>query len=132
MIAQAGKFPVLDLRENRDALLALSSAVRLDILSLLSEKRLNIDEIAAKLGLPQSPVATNAAILKKRTVTEEGSFIEGKAISATRLSGLRIANRHSARVRLGVKDGANHPGGLNVFGRGFGNYDQAIALRTCF
>jgi len=27
---------------------------------------------------------------------------------------------------------AEHVGGLNIFGRGFGNYDQAIVLRLHF
>jgi len=31
-----------------------------------------------------------------------------------------------------VKDEAKHVGGLNVFGKGFGNYDQAIVLRLYF
>jgi predicted transcriptional regulator len=28
-----------------------------------------------------------------------------------------------------VKDDAKHRGGLNIFGRGFGNYDQDITMR---
>ena len=28
-----------------------------------------------------------------------------------------------------VKEDAKHPGGINIFGRGFGNYDQDIVLR---
>jgi predicted transcriptional regulator len=28
-----------------------------------------------------------------------------------------------------VKADAKHPGGINIFGRGFGNYDQDIVLR---
>ena len=31
--------------------------------------------------------------------------------------------------RIGVKPEARHPGGINIFGRGFGNYDQDIVLR---
>ena len=27
------------------------------------------------------------------------------------------------------KEDARHPGGINIFGRGFGNYDQDIVLR---
>ena len=33
------------------------------------------------------------------------------------------------RLRIAVKDDAKHPGGVNIFGRGFGNYDQDIVLR---
>ncbi|MER9545553.1 transcriptional regulator, partial [Mesorhizobium sp. M0437] len=35
----------------------------------------------------------------------------------------------SIRVRIGVKDDAKRPGGINIFGKGFGNYDQDILLR---
>jgi predicted transcriptional regulator len=35
-------------------------------------------------------------------------------------------------VRIGVKAEAEHVGGMNLFGRGFGNYDQAIVLRLSF
>jgi predicted transcriptional regulator len=35
----------------------------------------------------------------------------------------------SIRLRLGIKEDAAHPGGINIFGRGFGNYDQDILLR---
>ena len=31
--------------------------------------------------------------------------------------------------KYGVKKDAKHPGGVNIFGRGFGNYDQDIVLR---
>jgi predicted transcriptional regulator len=33
-------------------------------------------------------------------------------------------------MRIEVKRDARHPGGLNIFGRGFGNYDQDIVLRV--
>ena len=45
------------------------------------------------------------------------------------LKDLDIANHHSIRLRIGVKENARHPGGINIFGRGFGNYDQDIVLK---
>jgi predicted transcriptional regulator len=32
-------------------------------------------------------------------------------------------------VRVGVKEDARHPGGINIFGNGFGNHSQDIVLR---
>jgi predicted transcriptional regulator len=32
-------------------------------------------------------------------------------------------------MRVGVKEEAEHPGGINIFGSGFGNYGQDIVLR---
>jgi predicted transcriptional regulator len=71
-------------------------------------------------------------LLKNWSVSDEGSFVDGVRISELRLSDLALTEHHSIKVRIGVKDEAEHVGGLNVFGRGFGNYDQAIVLRLYF
>jgi predicted transcriptional regulator len=71
-------------------------------------------------------------LLKNWIVSEEGSFVDGVRISEVRLADLALTEHHSIKVRIGVKDEAEHVGGLNVFGRGFGNYDQAIVLRLGF
>ena len=35
----------------------------------------------------------------------------------------------SIRVRIGVRDDAENLGGVNIFGKGFGNHDQDMVLR---
>jgi predicted transcriptional regulator len=71
-------------------------------------------------------------LLKNWSVSDEGSFVDGVRISDVSLHDLALADHHSVKVRIGVKDEAEHIGGLNIFGRGFGNYDQAIVLRLYF
>ncbi len=71
-------------------------------------------------------------LLKNWRVTPEGSFIDGQRISDVTLSDLEIQNHHSITVRFGVKENADRVGGINIFGRGFGNYDQDIVLRLFF
>jgi len=71
-------------------------------------------------------------LLKNWSVSDEGSFVDGVRISDVRLSDLSLPDHHSIRVKMGIKDKAEHVGGLNVFGRGFGNYDQALVLRLYF
>ncbi|HZY50526.1 MAG TPA: metalloregulator ArsR/SmtB family transcription factor [Devosia sp.] len=68
-------------------------------------------------------------MLKTWKVTREGSFVDGMKISPVSLKDLDLANHHSIRLRIGVKENAKNPGGVNIFGRGFGNYDQDIILR---
>ncbi len=65
------------------------------------------------------------------SVTDEGSYVDGVQVSGVTLSDLHLADHHSIKVRLGIKDDAQNVGGLNIFGRGFGNYDQDIVLRLC-
>ncbi len=62
-------------------------------------------------------------------MTKDGTFVDGMKISPVSLVDLDLANHHSLRVRIAVKPDARHPGGINIFGRGFGNYDQDIILR---
>jgi len=67
--------------------------------------------------------------LKSWRVTPEGSFVDGMKISPVSLRDLDLSDHHSVRLRIEVKPDARHPGGVNIFGRGFGNYDQDIILR---
>jgi predicted transcriptional regulator len=67
--------------------------------------------------------------LKTWRVTAQGTFRDGARVSETSLAQLALESHRSVRVRIGVKDDAKHPGGINIFGRGFGNHDQDIVLR---
>jgi predicted transcriptional regulator len=63
------------------------------------------------------------------SVTEEGSYIDGVPISPVTIADLKLADHHSVKVKIGIKEDAEYVGGLNIFGRGFGNYDRDIVLR---
>ena len=67
--------------------------------------------------------------LKSFRVNGTGTFVDGLKISPVSLKDLDLDTHHSIRLRIGVKADAKHPGGINIFGRGFGNYDQDIVLR---
>jgi predicted transcriptional regulator len=67
--------------------------------------------------------------LKNWRINRQGSFIDGVKISNVTLDDLHVDQHRSLRLRIGVKEDAEHPGGINIFGRGFGNYDQDIVLR---
>ncbi|TPW33300.1 helix-turn-helix domain-containing protein [Martelella alba] len=68
-------------------------------------------------------------MLKRFRITANGSFVDGMRISDMSLSDLRLDQHHSIRLSISVRDNARHPGGINIFGKGFGNYDQDIVLR---
>ena len=68
-------------------------------------------------------------VLKYFRVTQYGTFIDGIRISDTSLADLGLLDHRSIRLRIEVPETAEHPGGINIFGRGFGNYDQDIVLR---
>jgi predicted transcriptional regulator len=67
--------------------------------------------------------------LKTWRVNKSGSFIDGVSISGVTVDDIGLSEHHSIRMRIGIDDSARHPGGVNIFGRGFGNYDQDILMR---
>jgi predicted transcriptional regulator len=62
-------------------------------------------------------------------VTEKGSFIDRRQVSEVMLGDLKLNDHHSVIVRIGIGDNAEHVGGINIFGKGFGDYDQDIILK---
>ena len=67
--------------------------------------------------------------LKTWRVSNAGSFIDGVRISDVSIDDLDLQRHHSIRMRIGIDPKATHPGGVNIFGKGFGNYDQDIVMR---
>ena len=67
--------------------------------------------------------------LKTWRINTSGTYVDGVRISDVTLDKLDVEAHRSIRLRIGVKKDAKHPGGVNIFGRGFGNYDQDIVLR---
>lgn len=68
-------------------------------------------------------------MLKVWRVNLDGSWIDGVASRDVTLKDLNIGGERSLDVTIGVKPDANHVGGLNLFGRSFGNYPQDLVLR---
>lgn len=68
-------------------------------------------------------------MLKTWNVGPDGTFVDGQKISDIVLQDLEISDHSSVRLKIEVKAEGRHPGGVNIFGRGFGNYDQDIILR---
>jgi predicted transcriptional regulator len=67
--------------------------------------------------------------LKTWRINKSGSFVDGVSISDVTVHDVGLAEHHSIRMRIGIEENAHHPGGVNIFGRGFGNYDQDIVMR---
>ena len=73
---------------------------------------------------------TNYGLLKRWRVTKAGTFLEGAALSEVTLADLTLGASHHIDVRIAVKNDSHNVGGINLFGRKFGNYEQDIVMRT--
>jgi predicted transcriptional regulator len=67
--------------------------------------------------------------LKTWRIEEAGTFVDGVRISDVTIEDCDLHLHHSIRLRIGIDAAAEHPGGVNIFGKGFGNYDQDIVMR---
>ncbi|BDI29628.1 transcriptional regulator [Capsulimonas corticalis] len=72
---------------------------------------------------------TQHGLLKVWSVDNQGSSVDGMAVSDKSIKELMIGLRQPVTVRIGIKPDAEHVGGFNLFGRGFGNYEQDLTLR---
>ena len=75
---------------------------------------------------------TQFGLLKIWSVDEVGSYVDGNQVSEVNLSKLFIVPQQPITIRIGVKPDAEHQGGFNLFGRGFGNYAQDLVLRLIY
>jgi len=72
---------------------------------------------------------TQFGLLKIWSVDMDGTFVDGALVSPTTIDRLHIMPQDSVSVRIGIKPEAEHKGGFNLFGSGFGNYSHDLTLR---
>lgn len=72
---------------------------------------------------------TQYGMLKIWSVDAEGSYVDGAPVSDVTIADLMLAPHYPIIVRIGVKPDAEQVGGFNLFGKGFGNYEQDLVLR---
>lgn len=69
-------------------------------------------------------------LLKLLSINREGCFIDGRKISDVTIDQLELDYKSELRLRFAVEETADHLGGMTLFGRHFGNYNQDILVRV--
>lgn len=72
---------------------------------------------------------TQFGYLKEWRVTPEGSFLDGTRAGDVTIDQLELKRRSKITTRIGIADFAEYRGGINVFGRKFGNVEHDFMLR---
>jgi len=73
-------------------------------------------------------MGTQHGLLKQLSIGSDGSYIDGVKLSDVTTDALSIRFGDDIRFRIACHDNARHCGGVSLFGRGFGNYDQDIEV----
>ena len=68
-------------------------------------------------------------LLKHLAISSQGTFIDGIKISDVTISDLNLTDKTPIRFKMSVNEDASNVGGLTVFGKNFGNYNQDINIR---
>ena len=68
-------------------------------------------------------------VLKIWSLDPSGGHVDGTRVSDTSLDRALVVPQSPVTVRIGVKPDAEHRGGFNLFGSGFGHYAQDLVLR---
>ncbi|MFB9277746.1 ArsR/SmtB family transcription factor [Cohnella cellulosilytica] len=73
-------------------------------------------------------LGTQHGLLKTLSVRSDGTYLDGVYLSNTNISDLGIRFGEDLRFRIASREDAEHAGGVSLFGRHFGNYDQEIEV----
>jgi len=68
-------------------------------------------------------------LLKFLSINETGTYIDGVKLSDITLSDLNICHGSTIKFKMSALDEGEHSGGLTIYGRSFGNYEQDILVR---
>ena len=68
-------------------------------------------------------------MLKLLVINKKGCFIDGLKISDINIKDFNLNFRSTLKFKIGIPDDATHVGGLTIFGKNFGNYNQNINVR---
>jgi Predicted transcriptional regulator len=71
-------------------------------------------------------------LLKHIRINKLDTGINGEFYSNITIRDLKLQDSPFIKLRLGVEENAQNQGGLTLFGKGFGNHDQNILVRTYY
>ena len=71
-------------------------------------------------------------LLKMLVVNRHGTFIDGLKISDVSIKAFDLNFKSTIRLKIAVDSQARHVGGLTIYGKSFGNYNQDIDVRIAY
>ena len=75
--------------------------------------------------------STQYGILKNIKINKNGIYLDNNLISNNlTLDDINLMNSNSIDFKIGIKPDAVHKGGINIFGKNFGDHDQAIIMKV--
>jgi predicted transcriptional regulator len=76
-------------------------------------------------------VINQYGLLKHLSVSANGTYMDGNKMSEVTLEQVNVWDRQWT-LRIAVENDSEHVGGVTLFGRGFGNYNQDLIFRLYY
>ncbi|WP_019912315.1 ArsR/SmtB family transcription factor [Paenibacillus sp. HW567] len=77
------------------------------------------------------PLTNQYGLLKQLRITPKGTYMDGHKLSGVTLDEAGIRSKQWT-FRLSVEENAEHVGGLTLFGKGFGNYNEDMLVELFY
>jgi len=71
-------------------------------------------------------------LLKMLVINHQETYIDGLQISSVTIDRFSLTSKSSIKLKMAVPDTAEHVGGLTIYGKSFGNYNQDINVRISY
>lgn len=78
------------------------------------------------------PGSTQHGLLKTLLITSSGTYMDGVLLSGVRIQDIPIQPAEEIRFRIDSPEDARNAGGVSLFGRYFGNYEQDIQVKISY
>lgn len=71
-------------------------------------------------------------LLKMIVINKKGTFVDGLKISDVTINEFNLDYKSTVRFKFEIEEDAKNVGGITIFGREFGNYNQDIKVRIAY
>lgn len=78
------------------------------------------------------PGSTQHGLLKTLLITADGTYMDGVKLSDVSVKDILIVPSEEIRFRIASSEDADNPGGVSLFGKHFGNYEQDIEVMISY
>ncbi|MBS4179522.1 ArsR/SmtB family transcription factor [Lederbergia citrea] len=76
--------------------------------------------------------STQYGLLKTWKIDNNASYLDDVKVSAVNLLDIKLGTQKYVDLRVGIKQNAKNVGGINLFGKELGDYEQDILMRVIY
>ena len=73
--------------------------------------------------------STHFGLLKTITINQSGTFFERKQVAPHTIESLGLRSEKSLKFKIEISEESVHCGGINIFGKNWGDYNQSILMK---